>query len=177
VRSCRRRRCSRVSRHSQEEPGTANPLAWLLAQRGLLPVFGYNPLRESGAKRTLLEYLVPGGERQRRIASDIASRNVMVWLGEGSETNTWRSVGVTDWLRLCSEFSEFAPVGLWGGSCRAMPRMPRDGVEDPVSDGFLSDLNAEMAVSDTLGGKIRQNGNSQTGMGRSTRLTWLLPPL
>jgi hypothetical protein len=43
---------------------------------------------KNGADPTLLEYLVPGGERQSRVASVRASRNVMVRLGERNEIDT-----------------------------------------------------------------------------------------
>ncbi len=36
--------------------------------------------------------------------------------------------------RLGDGDSEFAPVGLWGGSCRAIPQMRIDGVENTMSE-------------------------------------------
>ena len=42
----------------------------------------------SGENPTLFEQIVPDRERQDRVASDIASRNVMVWPGERGERSS-----------------------------------------------------------------------------------------
>jgi len=86
---------------------------------------------------------------QERVSYEATNRAVMIPLGtkRGNTTCYWPKGGcrkIDVWLYLTEVArrpigdgdSEFAPVGPWGGSCRATTRMRLDDIENPVSDGF-----------------------------------------
>ena len=110
----------------------------LPAQRkGLPPAFGRNPLPKSGAKRTLLKYLVPGGERQSRLRATIASRNVMVRPGEQpiNERRPRLDSGVPTGFRGCNTNSHLILVAACVAlACDRVSAVSRYDQQDSPSD-------------------------------------------